>query len=99
MIERDPQWSVYGVGIIQQGNVLRAVDALGGVSARRVEGRWIDRFVPHYTAFMPEYALTSIQTESLVQDLSPYTTRIYGVPHRRYTHPRGGRPRPLSCVA
>jgi 2-polyprenyl-6-methoxyphenol hydroxylase-like FAD-dependent oxidoreductase len=29
MIEKDPGWSVYGVGIIQQGNVLRAVHALG----------------------------------------------------------------------
>ena len=25
VIERDPEWSVYGVGIIQQGNVLRVV--------------------------------------------------------------------------
>jgi len=69
-----------------------AIDALGKVSTRRVEGRAIDRFVPHYTAFLPEYALTAIQTESLVRDLSPYTTRIYGVPHGRYTHPPGGRP-------
>ena len=29
VIEKDPQWSVDGVGIIQQGNVLRAADALG----------------------------------------------------------------------
>lgn len=29
VIEKDPEWAVYGVGIIQQGNVLRAVDALG----------------------------------------------------------------------
>lgn len=29
VIERDPDWSVYGVGIIQQSNVLRAADALG----------------------------------------------------------------------
>jgi 2-polyprenyl-6-methoxyphenol hydroxylase-like FAD-dependent oxidoreductase len=29
VIERDPGWSVYGVGIIQQSNVLRAVKALG----------------------------------------------------------------------
>jgi 2-polyprenyl-6-methoxyphenol hydroxylase-like FAD-dependent oxidoreductase len=29
LIEKDPASSVYGVGIIQQGNVLRAVDALG----------------------------------------------------------------------
>lgn len=29
VIEHDPEWSVYGVGIIQQGNVLRAMDQLG----------------------------------------------------------------------
>lgn len=29
IIEKDPDWSVYGVGIIQQGNVLRAVAQLG----------------------------------------------------------------------
>lgn len=29
VIERDPRWSVYGVGIIQQSNVVRAMDALG----------------------------------------------------------------------
>ncbi len=29
VIEKDPAWSVYGVGIIQQGNVLRAMNALG----------------------------------------------------------------------
>ncbi|GGX63222.1 hypothetical protein GCM10011309_11490 [Litorimonas cladophorae] len=29
MIERDPQWTVYGVGIIQQNNVIRAMYQLG----------------------------------------------------------------------
>ena len=29
VIEKDPTWSVYGVGIIQQGNVLRATQTLG----------------------------------------------------------------------
>lgn len=29
VIERDPDWSVYGVGIIQQANVIRAVAQLG----------------------------------------------------------------------
>jgi 2-polyprenyl-6-methoxyphenol hydroxylase-like FAD-dependent oxidoreductase len=29
IIEKDPAWSVYGVGIIQQGNVLRAAEQLG----------------------------------------------------------------------
>src|SRR6186713_3230297 len=33
VIERDPEWSVYGVGIIQQGNVLRAMDHLGLLDA------------------------------------------------------------------
>jgi 2-polyprenyl-6-methoxyphenol hydroxylase-like FAD-dependent oxidoreductase len=29
IIEKDPTWSVYGVGIIQQGNVIRAMTQLG----------------------------------------------------------------------
>lgn len=29
VVERDPEWGVYGVGIIQPGNALRALDALG----------------------------------------------------------------------
>ena len=29
VIEKDPEWSVYGVGIIQQSNVLRAMNDLG----------------------------------------------------------------------
>jgi 2-polyprenyl-6-methoxyphenol hydroxylase-like FAD-dependent oxidoreductase len=29
IIERDPNWAVYGVGIIQQANVVRAMDQLG----------------------------------------------------------------------
>ncbi|MEO6093899.1 MAG: FAD-dependent oxidoreductase [Novosphingobium sp.] len=33
LIERDPQWSVYGVGIIQQSNVVRAVAQLGVLDA------------------------------------------------------------------
>ncbi len=33
VIERDPDWSVYGVGIIQQANVVRAMDQLGVLDA------------------------------------------------------------------
>ncbi len=29
VVERDPEWGVYGVGIIQPGNALRALDVLG----------------------------------------------------------------------
>lgn len=33
LIEKDPAWSVYGVGIIQQSNVVRAMDQLGVLDA------------------------------------------------------------------
>jgi 2-polyprenyl-6-methoxyphenol hydroxylase-like FAD-dependent oxidoreductase len=33
VIEKDPTWSVYGVGIIQQTNVVRAMDQLGVLDA------------------------------------------------------------------
>ncbi|HEY8594388.1 MAG TPA: FAD-dependent oxidoreductase, partial [Devosiaceae bacterium] len=33
VIEKDPEWSVYGVGIIQQSNVIRAMDQLGVLDA------------------------------------------------------------------
>jgi len=33
IIERDPTWSVYGVGIIQQMNVIRAMNDLGVLDA------------------------------------------------------------------
>ena len=33
VIERDPTWSVYGVGITQQSNVVRAMDQLGVLDA------------------------------------------------------------------
>lgn len=37
VVEKDPDWSVYGVGIIQPGNALRALDAIG--CARRCAER------------------------------------------------------------
>jgi hypothetical protein len=49
-------------------------------------------FVPTYTEFFPEYFLTGIQTETLMRDLSPITTLIYGTPHGATTHPVGGTP-------
>ncbi len=33
VVERDPEWGVYGVGIIQPGNALRALDSLGLANA------------------------------------------------------------------
>ena len=69
------------------------VDALGRVDERQdAEGAWHDGFSPRYSAFLPEYHLTAIQTEHLVRDLSPITTDVFGTRHGRFTRPPGGRP-------
>ena len=69
------------------------LDALGRVDGTRdAAGRWHDTFVPSYTSFFPEYFLTGIQTETVIRDLSPITTDIYGTPHGRNTHPPGAAP-------
>lgn len=49
VIERDPDWSVYGVGIIQQGNVVRAMTQLGLIDDYLEAGFGYDRvqvFIP-----------------------------------------------------
>jgi len=53
---------------------------------------WTTSFVPHYDAFLPEYFLTAIQTETLVRDLSPLRQKIGGIEHGRDTAPPGGTP-------
>lgn len=42
VIERDPDWTVYGVGIIQQGNVLRAAETLGILGSYAAAGVGFD---------------------------------------------------------
>jgi 2-polyprenyl-6-methoxyphenol hydroxylase-like FAD-dependent oxidoreductase len=48
MIEKDPSWTVYGVGIIQQFNVVRAFASLGLVDAYMAEAYGFD-FTEMYT--------------------------------------------------
>jgi hypothetical protein len=38
-------------------------------------------FVPTYTEYMPEYYGTTLQTETIIRDLTPITTSLYGVLH------------------
>jgi hypothetical protein len=79
-------------------NGVRPLDALGRPEGwRDPAGRWHDSFVPTYTAFFPEYYLTGIQTETMIRDLSPITTPVYGTPHGRFTHPPGA-PAPTVWV-
>lgn len=43
IVERDPQWSVYGVGIIQQMNVVRAMQEIGVLDAYLSKAHGFDR--------------------------------------------------------
>jgi hypothetical protein len=51
-----------------------------------------DRFIPRYRAYLPEWFLTALQTETLVRDLSPDTSEIYRTPHGRHSAPAGREP-------
>ncbi|MFD1949806.1 FAD-dependent oxidoreductase [Sphingomonas arantia] len=47
LIERDPGWTVYGVGIIQQGNVIRAMTELGVIDDYLAAGVGFDAVSVH----------------------------------------------------
>jgi hypothetical protein len=68
------------------------VDALGESDARGNRAPFTPRFTPEYASALPEYFLTATQTETLIRDVAPQTTTIYGVPHGRSVGPPGGTP-------
>lgn len=64
VIERDPTWSVYGVGIIQQGNVIRAMKDLGILDDYIEAGFGFD----HVDVFIPTgQQVAHIPTPKLVE--------------------------------
>ena len=74
-------------------NGSRPTDALGREGGSLdAAGRWVDSFTPTYVSYFPEYALSAIQTEHMIRDLSPLTTEAYGTRHGRRTRPAGGNP-------
>ncbi len=73
-------------------NSIRPVDALGAPDSTTNKEPFTPRFTPNYSPALPEYFLTATQTETEVRDLSPVTTKIYGVPHGRSVGPPGGEP-------
>jgi hypothetical protein len=82
---------------VKPGDISTVLDARGRLDHRETPGPGRDpirhdRFVPRYDAFLPEYTLTGIQTETMVRDLSPITTDVYGTRHGRRVGSRGGRP-------
>lgn len=64
VIERDPTWSVYGVGIIQQGNVIRSMNDLGLLDDYIEAGFGFD----HVDVFIPTgQQVAHIPTPKLVE--------------------------------
>jgi hypothetical protein len=73
-------------------NSIRPLDALGASDSTTGAAPYTPRFTPSFASALPEYFLTAIQTETVVRDLAPFTTEIYGVPHGRAVGPPGGAP-------
>jgi hypothetical protein len=48
-------------------------------------------FTPTYSALFPEYYATALQTETIVRDMAPITTSIYGIAHGRDARVIGGK--------
>ncbi len=66
------------------------INALG--QRDTTQGSYAPLFVPSYDSLFPEYTLTATSTETLIRDLAPFTTYIYGDPHGREVGPPGGQP-------
>lgn len=67
------------------------IDALGQADTIS-HGNFTPLFVPAYQSLFPEYYLSATSTETIVRDLAPFTTYVYGFPHGREVGPPGGAP-------
>jgi hypothetical protein len=77
----------------EEDNGNRPINALGEQDYVETEsGSYMYPFNPSFMQELPEYYLTATQTETLIRDVAPFTTSIYGVPHGRVTAPEGGIP-------
>jgi hypothetical protein len=84
--------SIVDSGHNTQVNALAQTGQKAGAGASGV-------ITPNYRVFMPEYYLTGIQTETLMRDLSPFTSMIQGTPHGAATHPAGNQPAPKMWIS
>jgi hypothetical protein len=62
------------------------------VGPRGSPGAFTPVFVPSTRAMYPEYRLGAEAPDTLVRDIAPITTHIYGAPHGRYVHASGSHP-------
>ena len=70
----------------------RPLDANGALDSARTAEPYPEKFTPRYNAYLPEYFLTGIQTESLIRDMAPLTTKVGGIDHGRNVVGPDGRP-------
>ncbi len=68
------------------------LDAFGLPAFTKVNGQIIDTFDPTYNAFLPEFFLTGIKTETLLREIAPITTYIDGFAMGRDVAPPSGSP-------
>jgi hypothetical protein len=78
---------------VTRGNIpLDARGARDTVGGHGSSGALTPLFVPHFQSFFPEYFLTALQTATVVRDLAPIETTIYGAPYGRAVSPPHGKP-------
>ena len=70
---------------------LNALGERDTVGPRGSAEQFTPRFVPRLRVLFPEYYLTAETPNTLIRDISPFTTYIYTAPHGRYVH-RAGQP-------
>jgi hypothetical protein len=70
---------------------IRPINALGERDTSSKQS-FTPLFVPTYQSLFPEYWLTASSTETLIRDIAPFTTDVYGFPHGREVGPVGGGP-------
>ncbi len=70
---------------------LRPLNALGVRDTEDMKG-FKPLFIPNFQSLFPEYFLSALSTETLVRDIAPITTEIYGLKHGREVGPPGGPP-------
>jgi hypothetical protein len=70
---------------------IRPINALGQGDRISKENP-APQFIPNYEALFPEFRLSAIATETMIRDIAPITTEIYGFPHGREVGPQGSPP-------
>ena len=91
-IDKHPYLQLQSYPADTEGGGSMPLDAFGLPAFTKINGQIIDAFNPTYNAFLPEFYLTGIKTETLLREVSPITTYLDGFAMGRDTGPAGGTP-------